>query len=392
MAKTPQAALKLLTDLVPAVTTRMTAETARIQQLIDDQQGGFKVEPWDWAYYAEQVRKADYDLDESQVRPYFEIDRVMRDGVFFAATKLYGVTFKERPDLPAYHPDVRVFEVFDRGGSGLGLIYIDYFARPSKDGGGWTSAFVSRSGLLGTKAVLTSTCNFTKPAPGAPALIGFDDVITMFHEFGHALNGFFSEVRYPALGGLSRDFGEVPSQFNEHWAREPEVFANFAKHYKTGERMPAAIEARIRKSSTFNQGFAMTELLGASLLDMGWHLLPADAPVQEVSAFEAATLARFGMAIPQVPPRYGSRYFLHIWANGYSAGYYSYLWSQVIDNDAYYWFKEHGGMTAENGQRFREQILSKGGTVDADVMYRTFRGRDPDVRALLTERGLVQAP
>jgi peptidyl-dipeptidase Dcp len=388
MAKTPQAAVKLLTDLVPAVKTQVSAEAGRIQRMMDAEQPGRTLEPWDWAYYAEQVRKADYDLDESAIRPYFEIDRVLRDGVFFAATRLYGITFKERSDLPVYHPDVRVFEVFDRDGSGLGLIYIDYFARPSKDGGGWTDSFVPKSGLFGTRAVLTNTCNFTKPAAGAPALISFADVTTMFHEFGHALNGFFSEVRYPMLGGLPRDFGEVPSQFNEHWALELEVFSNYARHYQTGERMPAALEARIRKASTFNQGFMTAELLAASLLDMGWHLLPAAAPLQNASQFETATLTRYGMLMPQVPPRYSSRYFLHIWANGYSAGYYSYLWSMVIDNDAFYWFKEHGGMTRENGQRFRDQILSKGGTVDADVMYRAFRGRDASVEPLLIERGL----
>jgi peptidyl-dipeptidase Dcp len=391
MAKTPQAALKMLTDLVGPVTARATAEASRIQQLIDQQRGGFKLEPWDWSYYSEQVRKADYEFDETQVRPYFELDRVLRDGVFFAATKLYGVTFKARPDLPVYHPDVKVFEVFDADGSGLGLIYLDYFARPSKRGGGWTNAFVPQSGLFGTRAVMTNTCNFTKPAPGAPALVSFDEARTMFHEFGHALNGFFAQVRYPTLGGLPRDFGEVPSQFNEHWALEPQVFANFAKHYKTGERMPAALEAKIRKAATFNQGFMTAELLAASLLDMGWHMLPADAPPQDVASFEAATLARYRMALPVIPSRYGSRYFSHIWVNGYSAGYYSYLWSQVIDTDAYYWFKEHGGMTRENGQKFREQILSKSGTVDADVMYRAFRGRDPDVEPLLIERGLKSA-
>jgi peptidyl-dipeptidase Dcp len=388
MARTPQAALALLTDMVPAVTRRVDAEATRIQELIDQQKGGFKLAPWDWAYYAEQVRKADYELDEAQIRPYFEIDRVLRDGVLFAATELYGITFKERADLPVYHPDVKVFEVFDTDGAGLGLIYFDFWARPSKRGGGWTNSFVPQSRLFNTRAVQTNVCNFTRPAPGMPALVSVDDVTTMFHEFGHALNGFFSEVRYPALGVLPRDFGEVPSQFNEHWALEPRVFARFARHYQTGAAMPPALEEKIRKSVTFNQGFATAELVAASLLDMGWHMLPPDSPLQDVSRFEAQTLARFKVNFPQIPPRYGSRYFAHIWTNGYSAGYYSYLWSEVIDTDAYYWFKENGGMTRANGQRFREMVLSKGGTMDADVMYRAFRGRDPDVQPLLQERGL----
>jgi peptidyl-dipeptidase Dcp len=391
MAKTPDRALKLLTDLVPAVTTRATQEAARIQTLIDQQHGGFTLQPWDWQYYAEQVRKADYDLDESQVRPYFELNRVLVDGVFFAATAMYGVTFKARTDIPVYHPDVRVFEVFDRDGSPLGLFYGDYFARPSKRGGAWTTSFVAQSRMLGTKTVTTNTCNFTKPAPGAPALISADDVRTMFHEFGHALNGLFSEVEYPTLNALPRDFVEVPSQFNEHWALEPRVFANYAHHYQTGAPMPAELEAKIRRTQTFNQGFATGELLSASFLDLAWHTLPASAPPQVVDTFEAAALNRDKVAFPQIPPRYSSRYFSHIWSNGYSAGYYSYLWSAVIDTDAYYWFNEHGGMTRENGQRFRDKVLSKGNTIDADVMYRDFRGRDPDVTPLLIDRGL-QSP
>jgi len=391
MAKTPQTALKLLTDMVPAVTARARAEATRIQQLIDAQGGDFKLQPWDWQYYAEQVRSADYALDESQVRPYFELDRVLRDGVFFAANTLYGISFKERKDLPVYHPDVRVFEVLDRDGSGLGLFYADYFARPSKRGGGWTSSLVGQSKLLGTRTVVTNTCNFAKPAPGSPALLSADEATTMFHEFGHALNSLFSEVQYPTLGGLPRDFGEVPSQFNEHWAMEPQVFANYARHHQTGAPMPKALEDKIRKSATFNQGFSTTELLAASLLDMGWHLLSPDGPPPDVEKLEAATLQRFGIALPEIPPRYSSRYFAHIWTNGYSAGYYSYLWSEVIDTDAFYWFKEHGGMTRENGQRFRDMVLSRGGTMEAAEMYRAFRGRDPEVEPLLIERGLRPA-
>jgi peptidyl-dipeptidase Dcp len=391
MAKTPDRALKLLTDLVPAVTARATQEAARMQALIDQQHGGFRLQPWDWQYYAEQVRKADYDLDQSQVRPYFELNRVLQDGVFYTATAMYGITFKARPDIPVYHPDVKVFEVFDADGRPLGLFYGDYFARPSKRGGGWTTSFVAQSRLLGAKTVVTNTCNFTKPAPGAPALISAGDAVTMFHEFGHALNALFSEVDYPTLNSLPRDFGEVPSQFNEHWALEPTVLDHYAHHYQTGAAMPAELEAKIRRTQTFNQGFATAELLSASLLDLAWHTLPPNAPRQDVDRFEAAALNRYKVAFPQIPPRYSSRYFSHIWSNGYSAGYYSYLWSEVIDTDAYYWFKEHGGITRENGQRFREKVLSKGDTMDADVMYRDFRGRDPDVTPLLIERGLQAA-
>ncbi len=388
MAKTPETALKLMTDMVPAATARAGEEASRMQKLIDAQHGGFAMAPFDWQYYAEQVRKADYELDESQVRPYFEVDRVLRDGVFFAANRLYGLTFNERKDLPVYQSDVRVFEVVDAGGAPLGLFYADYFARSNKRGGGWTSSLVGQNALLGTKAVVLNNCNFTKPAPGRPALLSADEVRTMFHEFGHALHSLLSHVRYPTLSGVPRDFVELPSQFNEHWAHEPAVFANYAKHYQTGGPMPQPLSDKIRKSDTFNQGFATTEYLGAALLDMAWHSLPSDAPLQDVNAFEAAALDRFKIAVPLVPPRYRTPYFSHIWTTGYAAGYYSYIWSQVLDTDAYYWFKEHGGMTRANGQRFRDMILSRGGTEDPAAMYRGFRGRDPSVEPLLIERGL----
>ncbi|HEX9161766.1 MAG TPA: M3 family metallopeptidase, partial [Thermoanaerobaculia bacterium] len=390
MAKTPENALKLMTDMVPATLAKTGDEAARMQKLIDSENGGFTLQPWDWQYYAEEVRKADYDLDEEQVRPYFEIDRVLRDGVFFAANKLYGITFKERKDIPVYQPDVRVFEVFDADGSGLALFYFDPFARSNKAGGAWTSSFVGQSKLLGTRPVVTNTENFTKPAAGQPALLTFTDVTTMFHEFGHALHGMFSNVTYPTLAGSSvpRDFVEFPSQINEHWALEPAVFANYAKHYKSGEPMPAALVEKLKKSRTFNQGFATTEYLAAALLDMAWHTLPADAPQQDVNAFEVDALKRFKVDVPQVPPRYRSTYFSHIWGGGYAAGYCAYLWSEVLDDDAYYWFREHGGMTRANGQRFRDMVLSRGGTEDPAAMYRAFRGRDPIVEPLLIERGL----
>jgi len=388
MAKKPENAIKLMTDMVPAATAKARAEAARMQKLIDANGGGFKLEPWDWQYYAEQVRKAEYDLDESQVRPYFELDRVLRDGVFFAANKMYGISFKERHDIPVYQPDVRVFEVTDKDGTPLALFYADFFSRSNKQGGAWTGGFVGQSKLLGTKPVVYNVCNFTKPAAGDAALLSFSEVTTMFHEFGHALHAMFSNITYPGLGGTPRDFVEVPSQFNEHWSLEPTVFANYAKHYKTGEPIPAALVDKIKKSRTFNQGFATTEYLAAALLDMAWHALPADAPLQDVNKFEPEALTKFGIAMAEVPPRYHTTYFSHIWGGGYSAGYYAYLWSEVIDDDAYYWFKEHGGMTRANGQRFRDMILSRGGTEDPAVMYRAFRGRDASVEPLLEERGL----
>jgi len=389
-AKTPENAIKLLTDLVPPATARARAEAADMQKLIDAQRGGFKLQPWDWQYYSEQVRKAKYDLDESQIMPYFELNNVLQNGVFFAANKLYGLTFRERHDIPVYHPDVRVFEVFDSDGNALALFYADYFKRDNKSGGAWMDQFVDQSNLTGWKAVVFNVANFTKPAAGQPALLTYDDVSTMFHEFGHALHGMFSRVEYPLLSGTNvpRDFVEFPSQFNEHWALEPTVFANYAKHYQTGAPMTQSLVDKIKQSGTFNQGFSMTEILAASLLDFAWHTLPPSAAQPDVDSFEPASLKRFNVDVPEVPPRYRTTYFSHIWDGGYSAGYYAYTWSEVLDDDAYAWFKEHGGLTRENGQRFRDMILSRGGTVDAATLYRNFRGRDPNVEALLEERGL----
>ena len=392
MAKTPQSAEQLLTGIVPAATAKARDEAARMQKIIDAEKGGFTLGPQDWEYYAEKVRKAEYDLDESQIKPYFELEHVLHDGVFFAANKLYGVTFKERKDLPVYNPDVRVFEVFDANGKSLALFYADYFQRPNKDGGAWQDSFVDQSNLLGTKAVVINVCNFTKPSAGQPALLSFDDVTTMFHEFGHALHAMFSNIRYPMLGGVPRDFVEFPSQFNEHWALDPMVFANYAKHYQTGRPMPQALVDKIKRSRTFNQGYDVTEYVAAALLDMAWHSLPAGAPQQDVNKFEADALKRFKVDLPQVPPRYHTTYFSHIWDGGYSAGYYAYLWSEVLDDDAFYWFKEHGGLTRANGQRFRDLVLSKGGTQDVATTFRNFRGRDPIVEPLLEERGLKSNP
>jgi peptidyl-dipeptidase Dcp len=391
MAKTPQNAEQLLTGIVPAATAKARDEAARMQKIIDAEKGGFTLGPQDWEYYAEKVRKAEYDLDESQIKPYFELEHVLHDGVFFAANKLYGITFKERKDIPVYNPDVRVFEVFDANGKSLALFYADYFQRPNKDGGAWQDSFVDQSNLLGTKPVVINVTNFTKPSPGQPALLSFDDVTTMFHEFGHALHAMFSNIKYPTLGGVSRDFVEFPSQFNEHWALDPSVLANYAKHYQTGKPMPQTLVDKIKQSRKFNQGYAVTEYVAAALLDMAWHSLPADAPLQDVNKFEADALKRYQIDLPQVPPRYHTTYFSHIWDGGYSAGYYAYLWSEVLDDDAFYWFKEHGGLTRANGQRFRELVLSKGGTQDVATTFRNFRGRDPIVEPLLEERGLTPA-
>jgi len=387
MARRPENAINLMTGLVPAATAKARDEASRMQELLEKQHGGFKLEPWDWRYYSEQVRKAEYDLDESQVQPYFELDRVLHDGVFYSATQLYGLTFKERKDIPVYHPDVRVFEVFDADGSSLALFYIDFFSRPSKRGGAWTSDFVGPSTLLGTKPVITNIENFAKPAPGQPKLLSFEEVTTMFHEFGHALQGIMSNVRYPT-SRIPRDFVEVPSMFNEHWALQPAVFAHYAKHYQTGAPMPNELVEKIKKSHTFNQGFATTEYLEAALLDMAWHMLPPEAPLQDASTFEPDALKRYQVFLPEVPPRYHTTYFSHIWGGSYSASYYAYLWSEVIEDDAFAWFTEHGGMTRQNGQRFRDMILAHAGAQDAAAMYRAFRGRDAALEPLLEERGL----
>ena len=390
-AKTPENAIRLLTDLVPPATARARREVAEMQALIDQQGGGFKLQPWDYQYYAEQVRKAKYDLDESQIMPYFELENVLQNGVFFAANRLYGLTFKERRDIPVYHPDVRVFDVYDSDGKTLALFYADFFKRDNKQGGAWMDQFVDQSALTGNKPVVFNVSNFTKPAAGQPALLTYDDVSTMFHEFGHALHGMFSNVQYPLLSGTNvpRDFVEFPSQFNENWALEPTVLANYAKHHQTGARMPQALVDKIKQTRTFNQGFEVTEVLEASLLDLAWHTLPAGTPQQDVDAFEAAALKRFNIALPEIPPRYKTTYFSHIWDGGYSAGYYAYTWSEVLDHDAYAWFKENGGLTRANGLRYRTMVLSRGGTEDAATLYRNFRGRDPKVDALLEVRGLT---
>jgi peptidyl-dipeptidase Dcp len=316
---------------------------------------------------------------------------VLQNGVFYAATQLYGITFKERKDIPVYDPDVRVFEVFEADGKPLALWYCDYFKRDNKNGGAWMSNFVQQSKLLGTLPVVYNVANFPKPAAGEPALISFTDVTTMFHEFGHGLHGMFANTQYPMLSGTSvpRDFVEFPSQFNEHWASYPAVFDHFAKHYKTGEPMPAELAAKIHKAEKFNQGYIVAELLAAAELDMQWHTLPADVPVQKADEFEKAALERKHLALAAVPPRYRSTYFLHIWANGYQAGYYAYLWSEMLDDDAYQWFEDHGGLTRANGDRFRTMVLSRGNTEELGKMYSTWRGAEPGTGPMLKDRGLV---
>src|SRR5581483_10163272 len=395
MAKTPQAALQFMDAIVPAATAKAAREAKDIQAVIDAQQGGFQLQPWDWNFYADQVRKARYQLDDAQLKPYFELNNVLQNGVFYAANQIYGLTFKERHDLPVYHPDVRVFEVFDANGKHLALFYCDYFKRDNKNGGAWMSEFVSQSRLLGNAPVIYNVANLPKPAAGQPALITFTDVTTMFHEFGHALHGMFSDATYPTLAGTSvaRDFVEFPSQFNEHWALYPAIFSNYAKHYKTGAPMPAELAARIRESRTFNKGYDMTEVLAAAELDMQWHLLPAGTPLQKPDEFEQQALDKTHLSLSYVPPRYRSTYFSHIWSgDGYSAGYYAYLWTEMLADDGYQWFMDHGGLTRANGDRFRQMVLSRGNTEDLAEMYKSWRGAPPDIKPMLKYRGLEETP
>jgi len=391
MAQTPQAVDKFLSQLVGPTRAKAAQEAKLIQAAIDKDGKHFDLKPWDWQRYAEKVRKERYDLDENTLKPYFELHKVLEDGVFYAATRLYGITFKLRKDIPVYHPDVMVYEVFEQNGTPLGLMYFDYFKRDNKSGGAWMSNFVGQSKLLGTKPVIYNVANLTKPAPGQPALISFDDVSTMFHEFGHALHGLFANQTYPLVSGtnVARDFVEFPSQFNEHWALYPEVLKHYAMNYKTGAPIPAALVDRIKAADKWGQGYALGELLAASQLDMQWHTLPAGTPKQDVDKFEAQALQKTGTDFPNVPTRYRSSYFLHIWNMGYQSGYYAYQWTVMLDDDAYAWFTAHGGLTRANGQRFRDLILSKGHTMDYGPMFRAFYGKDPDIGPMLEHRGLT---
>jgi peptidyl-dipeptidase Dcp len=385
---------KLLGDLAPAAVANAKREAAEQQAIVDQEKGGFQIGAADWDFYSEKVRKAKYDFDESQLRPYYELNHVILDGVFYAANKEYGLTFKERHDLPVYQPDVRVFDVFDRDGKQLAIFIGDYYARPSKRGGAWMNSYVTQNALFGTKPVVANHLNIPKPPLGEPTLLTHDEVRTAFHEFGHALHGMFSNVKYPrfAATNVPRDFVEYPSQVNEMWATWPDVLKNFAKHYKTGEPMPQTLLDKVEAAEKFNQGFKTTEYLAASLLDQAWHQLdPSQIPTDAV-AFDKQALQKAGVDYPPVPPRYRSFYFSHAFSGGYSAGYYSYIWSEVLDADTVEYFKQHGGLTRENGDRFREMLLSRGGSADALGLFKNFTGREPYLEPLLKRRGLEKAP
>jgi len=391
MAKNRATAMGFINGLAPATAAKQRQEWADIVALAKSQGANFTPTAADWNYYAEQIRKQRYDLNQDELKPYFEIHKVLTDGVFYAANQLYGVTFKERHDLPTWNPDMMTYEVFNADGSPLGLMYFDYWKRDNKGGGAWMSNLVNQSYLRGTKPVIYNVANFTKPAPGQPALISFDDVTTMFHEFGHALHGLFAAETYPTLSGtnVARDFVEFPSQFNEHWALDPKVLPHYAVNYKTGETIPQSLVDKIKRSRTFNQGYDNGEVLEAAKLDLDWHSLPADAPRQNVDTFEAQALANSGFDTKDVPPRYRTSYFAHIWGGGYAAGYYAYPWTRMLAEDAAQWFESHGGLTRANGQRFRDMVLSRGNTEDLAEMYRSFTGHDPEIQPYLEYYGLT---
>ena len=389
-AKNTAAVNKLLSDLAAPAVRNAKKEAAEIQQVIDAEKGGFKVAAYDWNYYSDKVRAAKYAFDANQLKPYFELDRVLHDGAFFAANKLWGITFKQRKDLPVYDPDVRVYDVFEDNGEHLAIFVLDPYARPNKRGGAWMGALVSQSTLLGNKPVITNNLNLAKPAPGEPTLLTWDEVRTTFHELGHGTHGWFSKVKYPRFSGTSvpRDYVELPSQVYEMWMAWPEVLANYAKHYQTGEPMPKELLDKLSASQKFNEGYRTTEYLAAAVIDQRWHQLGSKAVPSDVKSFEEQALKDAGLDFAPVPPRYSSTYFSHSFAGGYSAGYYSYLWAERLDADAGEWFKENGGLNRKNGDRFRNMVLSKGGTMDAVQMYRDFRGRDPVIEPLLERRGL----
>ena len=390
MAKDRATAVGFLDRLAPAVSTKEHQEWSDIVGLAKSQGATFQPTAADWNFYAEQIRKQRYALNNDELKPYFEFNKVLTDGVFYAANQLYGVTFKERHDIPTWSPDMRVFQVYDQDGKELAIFMIDPWKRDNKSGGAWMSNLVNQSTLRGTKPVVFNVQNFTKPAPGQPMLISFDDVTTMFHEFGHALHGMFAAQTYPTISGTSvaRDFVEFPSQFNENWALDPKVLSHYAVQYQTGQTIPQALVDKIKASRTFNQGYELGEVLEAARLDLDWHSLPATAARQDVDKFEAQALASGGFDTQDVPPRYRSSYFLHIWSNGYSAGYYAYPWTRMLAEDAFDWFENHGGLTRANGQRFRDLVLSRGNTLDYGQMYRSFTGHDPDVTPMLRFYGL----
>ncbi|WP_282270365.1 M3 family metallopeptidase [Stenotrophomonas sp. PS02298] len=396
-AKTPEAVNAMLGQLAPAAVTNAKREAADLQAMIDSEQKAagkptFELQPWDWAFYSEKVRQAKYNFDESQLKPYFELKNVLENGVFFAAGKEFGLSFKQRTDLPVYHDDVTVYDVFDADGSQLAIFIFDPYARESKRGGAWMNAYVSQSGLTGDKPVVANHLNIPKPPAGKPTLLTWDEVTTTFHEFGHALHGMFSDVKYPYFAGTAvpRDFVEFPSQVNEMWSDEPTILANYAKHYQNGSAMPQALLDKVIAASKFNQGFATTEYLGAAMLDQNWHQIGVGqipAP-KDVMKFEHEALAKDGIYYAPVPPRYKTPYFSHI-MGGYSAGYYAYIWSEVLDANTQKWFRENGGLSRANGDHFRKTLLSKGGSVDAMELFRNFAGHEPQIEPLLEKRGLT---
>lgn len=392
MAKNPENAMNLLAQLATPAVETATHERNEIQELIDSQKGGFTVEPWDWNFYAEQVRKAKYDLDENQIKPYFEVQTVLEKGVFYAAEKFYGITFKQRNDLPVYHPDVVTYEVFDRDGKSLAIYYLDFYTRSNKNGGAWMSNFVEQSHLLGQKPVIVNVFNYQKPAEGKPSLISYDDVSTMFHEFGHTLHGLFADQKYTAISGTNtpRDFVEFPSQINEFFALEPSVLKNYALHYQTKQPMPQVLVDKIKKAASFNQGYSTSELVSAATLDMNWHSVTDESQLKPALEFEKSVLNKYGFTLSAVPPRYHTPYFAHIWGGGYSAGYYAYMWSDMLNADAWDWISTHGGMTRENGDRFRKYILSVGNSVDLNQAFKEFTGRTPSINPLLKNKGFIK--
>ncbi|MFN2528528.1 MAG: M3 family metallopeptidase [Candidatus Baltobacteraceae bacterium] len=394
MAKSTATVQRFLTGLIPAARAKVAADAAELQAAMTAEGRHATLQPWDWQYYAERVRKTKYNLDDNAIPPYFEINSVLTNGLFYAATQLYGITFKERKDIPVYHPDVRVFEVYDEDGSALALMYFDFFRRDNKEGGAWMGAFVEESALLGTKAVVYNVQNFIKGGPGQPTLLTADNVTQMFHEFGHALHAMFAKGKYAAISGArtSRDFVEYPSQFNEHWATYPPILKHYAFHFKTGEPIPQTLIDKMNAASGFNKGYALAEVLAADELDMAWHTLPPGSPKQDVDHFETRALASSHTDFPDVAPRFRSSYFAHIWSNGYEAAFYGYMWSEMLDDDTYEWFIQHGGLTRANGQRFRDMILSRGHSEDLSALFRGFYGRDPDVGPLLKARGLPPTP
>ena len=390
MAQTPAPAMDLLAKLAAPAVAKAKVEAKEIQDLIDTQKGGFKLEPWDWDFYSEQVRKAKYDLDESEIKPYFEIVTVLEKGVFFAAKQMYGITFKERNDLPVYHPDVKVYEVFDNDGSSIAIYYLDFYTRDNKSGGAWMNTFVNQTHYLKQKPVIVNVYNFSKPIDGNPSLISFEDVTTMFHEFGHTLHGLFANQQYESLSGTAvpRDFVEFPTQINEHAALDPTVLKNYAIHYKTKQAIPQELIDKIKKADTFNKGYVVTELLAAATLDMAWHNVEKESDFKPTLEFEKEALTKYGLLVNDVPTRYHSPYFAHIWGGGYSAGYYAYTWSKTLDYNAFDWMKANGGLTRENSERFRKYILSVGNSVDLNTAFKEFIGHDMEIEPYLRNAGL----